>query len=245
MKRIAIVLLSCVALLAGCATNDKFYAMQEKLLEQLKEIKLKDAELKLEQQRTRTAFMANVGPRIDASGAAAIGVAMQLAGGSSTPTADPATDLLKMVALQKPPESWDDKALKWAAVLIPGLTQGAQIFASRDVSMAQISGNTRVQEAMMSMIAQINRDTGNAVRDAGNRPAGPPTYQITVNGDGNGLFGGSGDASQVNITCSSSTGPGGAGGPGAPGGTATGTTGGAGGAGAQSGSPPVTCTVTR
>jgi hypothetical protein len=249
IRSIAAVLLSCVAL-AGCATNKEFYAVQEKLIDLARERAAKDAELKLERQKTRTAYMTHVAPKLDASGAAALGVTMALSesdGRGSSSTSDSTGDIMKMIALQRPPESWDDKALKWAAVLVPGLVQGAQIFASRDVSMAQIAGNTEVQKAMMAMIAQINADTGNAVARAGDRPAPPPTYQITLNGDGNGLFGGNGetntDNSSLAITCSSTGAPGGAG---AQGGVGAVTTqpgsGGPGGAGAGS---PVNCTVSR
>ena len=242
MKRITkvVIALLAVASLAGCATNKEFYAMQESLITQVKEMKAKEMELKLEQQRTRTAYMSNVATKLDPSGAAALGVALALAdrGGSSEASSGSSSgDLLKIVALQRPPESWDDKALKWASVLLGGY----KIFVDKEVGIANVTANRDMQTALYAMIGQINRDTGNAVGAAGQRPPPPPTYQITVNGDGNGLLGGNGstttDASTLTLTCSSTGAPGGNGGSGVA------TT--PGGSGADGSGSPVTCSVTR
>lgn len=231
-------LVAVALLLSACASNKEFYQMQESLITQVKEMKAKELELKLEQQRTRTAYMNSVAKTLDPSGAAALGVALALAdrgGGASQEAAS--NDLLKMVALQRPPESWDDKALKWASVLLGGY----KIFVDKEVGIANVTANRDMQTALYAMIGQINRDTGNAVGAAGQRPAPPPTYQITVNGDGNGLLGGTGstttDASTLTLTCSSTGAPGGDGGAGDPANP--------GGSGAAGGGSPVTCSVTR
>lgn len=250
MKRIALLLAALVAL-AGCATHKEFYAMQEKLLAQIKEIKLKDVELKIEQQRTRTAAMTAISAsgKLDAGGAAAIGVTVGLAGqlgAGGQGQADPSSDLLKIIASQRPPESWDDKAFKWVQLGFGGLLQGYKVYADKELGGKQLESNAQIQTALYGMIERINRDTGAAVGAAGQRPASPPTYQITINdSQGVGILDGDGTyQGPLNLACSSATGPGGNGAPGGTSGTPTGSSG-AGGSGAPSGSPPVTCTVTR
>lgn len=241
MKRIAAVLVAFA--LAGCATNKEFYEMQTKLIEQVVAMKKQEMDLKLEQQKTRTEAMKAIGPKLDAGGAAAVGVVNGLGDRGGTAAQESSGEILKLIALQRPPETWDDKLLKWASVLIPATLQGVKIYADKDLGIAQVNGNTRMHEATMAMISQINRDTASGVAHAGQQRT--PTYQITVeNSQGVGILEGTGSyQGPLTLTCSSASGPGGQGG--SPGAATPPTVPGAGGAGAASGTSPVNCTVTR
>lgn len=234
-----------VVALSGCGSTKEFYETQQLLIKEAMALKAKAVDLDLQREKTRTAAMDAIKGKLDASGAAAIGVAqMMQASGGNAASDQGATDILKLVAMQKPPESWDDKALKWAAVLMPA---------------AGIWGNVRIAEtnadvtkasnlALYDMIARINRDTGAAIGGAisAGRPDQPPspTYDITVNGSqGVGIGGNGSYQGPINLACSGQTGYTGVGGAGAS--TSGAGAGGPGAASGASGAVSVPCSVTR
>lgn len=221
--------------LAGCASNKEYYSMQEVLIKEVMALKAKEMDLELQREKTRTQLAQTIGPKLDASGAAAVGVMAALPdiGKGQKPAAS--EELIKMVALQRPPESWDDKALKWAGVLLGGY----KIFVDKELGVANINANKDITTALYGMIETINGQTANA----GNRgPTNQYTYQTTIeNSNGVGVHGGTGTyTGPMTLTCSSSPGPAGNGAS-----SGQGPTSGPGGNGGQAASAPVTCTVTR
>lgn len=230
-------------MLSGCASQKEFYETQQFLIKEAMSLKAKSVDLDIAREKTRTAAMTAITGKLDAGGAAALGVAMALGDVRGGAQPDHASELLKLVALQRPPEAWDDKMLKWASILVPAALQGVKIYADKDLGIATINGNVKIQEAIAAMVTQINRDTAAGV--GANRQASGPTYQITVNdSQGVGIMDGTGSyQGPLSIACSGASGPAGAAGAGAAGSIAGG--GAPGGAGGQSGTTPVTCAVTR